>query len=279
MRWGRRRTGIMWFRRHRLAAREAGKPVAILATLPDLMPQWRSFAIRDAGLLPLGRARGCLRCHRGHRAGGGARGQAALECANRRPVSTSPGVSGQAPFGGARRGRAAGRTVADGPEAAGRIAGDLGCRVALKGMGAAHKSEAGLLALGLTGCRGGCHPGRGHGLPCEFLVEEMLEGAVTELLVGVVADPAHGFVSDAWRGRGADGDTSPTRRRCCCLWRRGTSTRRWIGCGSRRCCGAIAANRAVAREALVDAILRVQDFVGAHRARLARGGDQSLDLH
>ncbi len=71
----------------------------------------------------------------------------------------------------------------------------IGYPVVLKGEGAAHKSEAGLVALNIdneaallaaaqkmAGTTGG------------FLIEEMVTGAIAELLVGVIRDPAHGFV-------------------------------------------------------------------------------------
>lgn len=65
--------------------------------------------------------------------------------------------------------------------------------VALKSIGLAHKSEMGGVVLGLQdseaiGAAAASMPGD------EFLVEEMVTGAVAELLVGVIRDPAHGFV-------------------------------------------------------------------------------------
>jgi len=65
--------------------------------------------------------------------------------------------------------------------------------LALKAEGLAHKTEAGGVALNLSGAdavltAAAAMPGD------SFLVEEMVEDAVAELLVGVVRDPAHGFV-------------------------------------------------------------------------------------
>ena len=63
--------------------------------------------------------------------------------------------------------------------------------VALKGVGLAHKSEAGLVALnimdepGLTAAAG-----KMQSVTSEFLVEEMAVGALAEVLVGITRDPA-----------------------------------------------------------------------------------------
>lgn len=69
----------------------------------------------------------------------------------------------------------------------------IGFPVVLKGEGAAHKSEAGLVRVGLRSedeLRAAANA-----MPTDrFLVESMVEGAIAELLVGVVHDPAHGFV-------------------------------------------------------------------------------------
>ncbi|GGA17049.1 acetate--CoA ligase family protein [Neptunicoccus cionae] len=69
----------------------------------------------------------------------------------------------------------------------------IGFPVVLKGVGIAHKSEAGAVALNLTDAAS--VRGAADAMPCDsFLVEEMVTGTVAELLVGVVKDPAHGFV-------------------------------------------------------------------------------------
>lgn len=64
---------------------------------------------------------------------------------------------------------------------------------ALKSTGLTHKSESGGVALNLPSVHAikeasRCMPGT------EFLLEEMVAGAVAEILIGIVKDPAHGFV-------------------------------------------------------------------------------------
>ncbi len=79
------------------------------------------------------------------------------------------------------------------PGAARAAAADIGFPVVLKGEGIAHKSEAGAVVLGLT--TGSDVSTAASQMPAQrFLVEEMVSGAVAELLIGVVKDPAHGFV-------------------------------------------------------------------------------------
>ncbi|MEO1138730.1 MAG: acetate--CoA ligase family protein [Pseudomonadota bacterium] len=73
------------------------------------------------------------------------------------------------------------------------IAKTIGFPLVLKGTGCAHKTEAGLVALNLNdrqdvedaANRMGCNT---------FLIEEMVQAGIAELLVGVLRDPAHGFV-------------------------------------------------------------------------------------
>jgi len=65
--------------------------------------------------------------------------------------------------------------------------------VALKGLGIAHKTEAGAVVLNLTSPEGVIAAAKT--IPVrKFLIEEMVTGTVAELLIGVVKDPAHGFV-------------------------------------------------------------------------------------
>lgn len=69
----------------------------------------------------------------------------------------------------------------------------IGFPVVLKGEGAAHKSEAGLVTLGLADEQAVIDAARAM-RATGFLVEAMVTDAIAELLVGVISDPAHGFV-------------------------------------------------------------------------------------
>lgn len=73
------------------------------------------------------------------------------------------------------------------------MADAIGYPVVLKGVGIAHKTEAGAVALNLRSAEEVRITASK--MPCEkFLVEEMVTNAVAELLVGAVLDPAHGYV-------------------------------------------------------------------------------------
>ncbi|MEP5155322.1 acetate--CoA ligase family protein, partial [Planktotalea sp.] len=63
----------------------------------------------------------------------------------------------------------------------------------VKGMGLAHKSEAGAVRVGLQ--TGEAVQDAAIAMDCEsFLIEEMVQGAVIELLLAVTLDAAHGYV-------------------------------------------------------------------------------------
>ena len=72
-------------------------------------------------------------------------------------------------------------------------ANKVGFPLVLKGEGLAHKSEAGAVALNLADAQ--AVVAAAQAMPCQqFLVEQMITDTTAELLIGVVQDPAHGFV-------------------------------------------------------------------------------------
>ncbi len=76
---------------------------------------------------------------------------------------------------------------------AGKAADRLNGLIALKGEGFAHKSEAGAVRLGLSSSAEVIEAAEA--MPSEFfLIEEIVGGGVVDLLIGVLHDPAHGFV-------------------------------------------------------------------------------------
>lgn len=84
---------------------------------------------------------------------------------------------------------------ADSPQAAQEAAERLSAPWVLKGLGAAHKSELGLVELNLTSAQNVAESAAKMGAHAsQWLVEEMVTDTLAELLVGVVHDPAHGFV-------------------------------------------------------------------------------------
>ena len=74
------------------------------------------------------------------------------------------------------------------PTLAGLDVTGLTAPYALKGLGFAHKTEAGAVRLGLTSLAGQADMAGATG----YLVEEMVTGAVAEILLGLRRDPVYG---------------------------------------------------------------------------------------
>lgn len=164
---------------------QSGRPVAVVATLPELMPLDVAQNLLSAGVTPLNGLREAI---------------AAAEIA----AAGVPSVVDFPTQAGADRdtvllseSEAKTALAVHGlivPKQATTFlhARGLSEPFAVKGTGFAHKSEAGAVALNVA------HaeleqiikemPGDG------VLIEEMITGAVAEMLLGVVRDPAHGFV-------------------------------------------------------------------------------------
>lgn len=86
-----------------------------------------------------------------------------------------------------------------GAAAAQNAASDVGFPVVLKGLGLAHKTEAGAVAVNLT--TPDAVLSAAQSMPSkDFLVEEMIGPTTAELLIGVVCDPAHGFMTTLGAG-------------------------------------------------------------------------------
>jgi acyl-CoA synthetase (NDP forming) len=170
-----------------------GANIAMVATLPELLPEPVAARLMAGGVVPLN---------------GLVEAFTAIEAAQIRLVSDlaldlpEPGVPREAAalteavakerlalFGVAVP---QSRRAAD-PAAAERAAQSLHPPFVLKGEGFAHKSEAGAVVLNLPDA-GAVGRAATAMQAAGYLVEEMIDGAVAELLVGVVRDPAHGFV-------------------------------------------------------------------------------------
>jgi acetyl-CoA synthetase len=168
----------------------SGRPVAVVATLPELLPEDIAETLMAAGVTPM---------HGLHEA------LAAAEVASNRtapcnvpPLPVGPeGTPALVPEAVAKALLADfGVQVPCGVTAA-RIglssrAKDLKAPLVLKVQGVAHKSEVDGVRVGLQASdldvAAATMPGD------SFLVEEMVVGARAELLIGVTRDAAHGFV-------------------------------------------------------------------------------------
>ncbi len=169
---------------------QTGRPVAVVASLPELMPRDIAKQLIAGGVVPLQGMREAL---------------CAAEAASRSlslnlgPPLPSGVVETEQVLTEAHAKYALSAYDLDLPR---RATADLAALetaaralqppLALKGLGLAHKSEAGAVALGLASHE--LTPAARAMQADRFLVEEMVTDAVAELLVGVTRDPAHGMV-------------------------------------------------------------------------------------
>ena len=108
---------------------------------------------------------------------------AALPPRETRMLTEAEGKALLAEAGVAVPGAASGATLA---EVAGKVR--FGGPYVLKGLGFAHKTEAGAVRLGLTSLEGQAEMPGASG----YLVEELVTGAVAEVLLGLRRDPVYG---------------------------------------------------------------------------------------
>ncbi|MEO1637675.1 MAG: acetate--CoA ligase family protein [Pseudomonadota bacterium] len=173
------------------AQAEKGKPIAVLSSLTETMPEAVAQDMIARGILPLCGMVEAIEAVATAANIGGAVTPPLL------PPKVAPGsvlTEADAKAALARYSVAVPRSEAvaarhDLPDAARRI----GYPVVLKGQGVAHKTEAGAVAIGLAD--ESALMAAAAAMPTEsFLVEAMVMDAKVELLLGVVLDPAHGYV-------------------------------------------------------------------------------------
>ena len=169
----------------------SGRPVAVVATLPELMPSDVADRLMAGGVVPMSGLREAVTA-----AAVAATGQSPEEGA-----VLAPGADRESALVDEAKAKAAlagfGMQVPKGGSVAARdmlpaAAAGLTAPLVLKVTGLAHKSEAGGVALGLDQVS---VMDAADAMPTgTYLLEEMVQGTLAELLLGVVRDPAHGFV-------------------------------------------------------------------------------------
>jgi len=247
------------------ARAETGKPLAILASLPDTMPEEHATRIAALGLVPLAGLDESL---------------AAMAAAASVTAPVAEPILPPRPAAGARvltevdgKARLADHGIrvprggrAATPEDAAVLADRIGYPVVVKAEGLAHKTEAGGVHLGLTTAAAVRSAAAAVG--GKALVEAMVTGTLVEMLIGVVLDPAHGYVLTLAAGgtwaeilddsvsllvpSDRDAVENAVRR-----LRIAPALDGWRGAPG------------VARAPLVDAVMAVQDFVIAEHGRIA----------
>lgn len=175
-------------------AKASGKPMAIVASLPETMPETAAARLIGNGIAPMNGLQEALCAFEAAAWLGRARADPAPVLLPGSPdspalMSEAEGKAALAAFGvdvpESRRAAGAGEVAA--------LAELVGYPLVLKGEGVAHKTEAGVVAININ--TGAQAVDIANKMPSgSFLVEEMISGALAELLIGVVHDPAHGFV-------------------------------------------------------------------------------------
>ena len=170
---------------------QSGRPVAVVSSLPELLPPDVCAELLAAGVTPLHGLNEALAA--------AALVGAASPPAATPPLPPEPSVQGRAMSEADAKAFLsdygvecpASVLVPSGENLAEKARG-LTEPLVLKGEGLAHKSEAGAVRLNLDR---ESLDAAADVIPSErFLVEEMVTNAVAEILIGVVRDPAHGFV-------------------------------------------------------------------------------------
>ncbi|WP_299726831.1 acetate--CoA ligase family protein [uncultured Tateyamaria sp.] len=170
--------------------RETGRPFGVVATLPELMPPDVADQLMAGGVIPFFGLREALAAIA---AAGPARAPHDLPLclpgtgAARETLGEDAAKAALSAYGLACPARASGPATD-----AQAMSQALTAPLATKGLGLAHKTEAGAVVLGLDHADIAEAATR-IGTP-EILIEEMVTDGIAELLIGVTRDPAHGFV-------------------------------------------------------------------------------------
>ncbi len=167
-------------------ARQAtGQPLAMVATLPELMPEAVAQGLMEAGIVPFCGLGPALAAVAAAQQNGDAEPIQNLCTTHTEPVRTMSEADAKAAL--AEHGVTVPRSVRS-LDAAATLAAPL----VLKGEGFAHKSEYGAVVLNLNHAT---LPAAAQAMNADaYLIEEMVTGGVAELLVGITADPTCGFL-------------------------------------------------------------------------------------
>ena len=168
-------------------AKATGKPAFAVASLPENFDEERAVEMLENGVVTLMGLETALGAIKAAQTPNGEKGWRPVKPVQHRPSILLSEADGKALL--AR----AGVPVPRGVQAAtlGGLkskAGPLAAPLALKGLGFAHKSEAGAVRLGLSSLEGQGEMAGATG----YLAEEMVTGSVAEILVGLRRDPVYG---------------------------------------------------------------------------------------
>ncbi|MFA8386767.1 MAG: acetate--CoA ligase family protein [Pelagibaca sp.] len=250
-----------------MARRQTGKPIALLSSLLESLPEDMAARLMQVGILPLhglDAALDALAVIYGPRVPSDSDRPIPLP---RPHTETVLRDEAEAKAILARCGLDvpchAGATS---PEEAGQAAQAL-LPVVLKARGLAHKSDSGGVVIGLQSAAEVVDAATAMG--CDrFYIEEMIADGVAEVLLGIVADPAHGYVLTL----GAGGVLTELWQDTCHLLVAATESEIASALDSLRIAPLLdgyRGNSVVNRAALIAAVLKVQDYVVAQGGRVA----------
>lgn len=176
------------------AQAQTGRPVAILGSLSDNIPEDVARRLVACGIMPFCGMTEAIEAIAVAAFVGGPGFSTLPPCL---PPRISAGVvlaeaDAKAALGACGVKVPASRQVAA-ADALAAAAQAVGYPVVLKGEGVAHKTEAGAVVVGIKD--DAALLAAASAMPVtSYLVEQMIRGVVAELLIGVVLDPAHGYV-------------------------------------------------------------------------------------
>jgi len=250
-----------------MASRASGKPLALIATLPEALPEPVALRCIEAGLVPLHGLDDALTAIEAAGFLGCARPDPAPLLLPGSPVAPRTLSEAEAKAALARHGLKVPRALRAEEHAALETAAQrIAVPLVIKAEGLAHKTEAGGVVLARDDPGAAIDTARA--MPCEsWLVEEMITDGVAELLIGVTRDPAHGFVLTL----GAGGTLTEIIADSAQLLLPVTRADIDAALDGLRIAPLLAGYRGappVARAAIADAVLAVQDYVTHHADRL-----------
>ena len=174
------------------AARSTGRRFGVLASLPEAMPEDIADRLLNSGIVPLSGFDEAMQ----------AINACQINAPSAKPLLLSHPLQGEAHTlseAEAKRDlQSFGLTSPSAhyckdSDAVFEAANTLTFPIVVKAVGLAHKTEAGGVALNIKTAQAA--KDAAVAMPSnEFIVEEMITGAIAELLIGVVRDEAHGFV-------------------------------------------------------------------------------------
>jgi len=169
---------------------QTGRPFGVVATLPELMPRDVAGQLMAGDVIPFFGLREALSAIAAASGPQVPHDLALCLPGDGKPADRLREDTAKAILG--RYGVACPAGISGPAQDAATLAQTLNSPLAVKGLGLAHKTEAGAVRLQLD--HTDIEAAISDIATADILIEEMVRDAVAELLIGVTRDPAHGFV-------------------------------------------------------------------------------------